>query len=44
MKSYSFKNRITGSILVFKDTNGPDAALQLIKQVGDYHINWEIID
>lgn len=43
LKTFMFRNKINGSIRVYKDYHGADATMQLIIEVGDAHTHYEIL-
>lgn len=42
MKQFLFKHKISGDIKTYMDFHGADAAMQLIQEVNDEHIMYEV--
>lgn len=40
---YSFQHKTDKFVKIYWNYNGPDAALQLVKEVGDSHSDYEIL-
>lgn len=43
LKLYTFQHKTDKSVKSYMDYNGPDAACQLITEVGDNHVDYEIL-